>query len=441
MKKFLSLLLLACLFLSVCFFISGSDLFSGKEKLREFFSFLPSGAGSGQDIRDDQMSGEAGPVIDLSQDETVCRQATVAAVGDIMVHRTQFVRAYDPQEESYDFKPSFEVIAPYLQKADLVVGNLETTLGGDKLGFSAYPRFNSPDEIVTALREAGFNLLCTANNHCLDTGEKGLCRTIKVIEEAGIKHFGTAGSFEERNTPLIVQVNGISLSFLAYTYGTNGLSVPRGKDYLVNLIDEEQMSRDISRARLEGADLVIVYLHWGEEYCTEPTESQKKVALFAAEAGADIILGSHPHVIQPMEYLHVPSKVDREKKIFVAYSLGNFLSNQHRISGSIPTDEVEIGKILYLCVEKNEGTGETYLRDINYDLTWVHRSGKHRILPLHRVVGGEFVEGEMVIPASSADRLKRDLESLRGRLEGFKQAGPEQTVPVVLQNNETPASQ
>lgn len=418
-KKILCIVFLACLFLSGCFLGEGGGSIDSQD--------------AGEIELGDGILQES-PVLPA---EDVYRQATVAAVGDVMVHQTQYVRAYNPQTGNYDFRPSFEVIAPYLQEADLVVGNLETTLGGEKRGFSAYPRFNSPDEIVSALKDAGFDLLCTANNHSLDSGEKGLYRTIEVIEETGMKHFGTARSREERDSPLIVEVNGIKLSFLAYTYGTNGLPIPEGKEYIVNLIVEEQIIADIAGARREGADLVILYLHWGEEYRPEPTDEQKRLARVAAQAGADIILGSHPHVIQPMEYISAKESDGEDKRVFVAYSMGNFLSNQHRIEGSVSTDEVELGKILYLDLEKNENTGESYIRDINYELTWVNRSDKHQILPLYSVLDEESEE-HVALPASLAGRLERDGKRLQDRLKGFGQAGPRMTVPVGPQNKVIP---
>ncbi len=356
------------------------------------------------------------------------RRATVAAVGDIMVHKTQYLRAYDPQTGSFDFGPSFEVIAPLLQEADLIVGNLETTFGGEKRGFSAYPRFNSPDEVVRALREAGFDLLCTANNHCLDTGEQGLYRTIEIVEGAGMKHFGTARSPQERDSLLTVEVKGIRLCFLAYTYGTNGLPIPEGREYIVNLLAEGRMEADIAAARRSGADLIILYLHWGEEYHPEPSEEQKRLARVAAQAGADIILGCHPHVVQPMEYIEVSKNGSgfgsfsgddggdgEDKRVFVAYSLGNFLSNQHRVAGSISTDEVEFGLILYLHLEKDMSSGRTSLRGIDYKLTWVHREDRHRILPFD---GIEAVS----LPVALQGRLGADGARLRDRLQGFGEA-------------------
>jgi poly-gamma-glutamate capsule biosynthesis protein CapA/YwtB (metallophosphatase superfamily) len=401
---------------------------------QQVLPFFPGGCENSWDAGAKEGDAETLQEMPVTPKEPLYRQATVAAVGDIMIHKTQYVRAYNPEAGSFDFRPSFEVIAPYLQEADLIVGNLETTLGGEKRGFSAYPRFNSPDEVVQALRGAGFDLLCTANNHCLDMGEQGLYRTIEIIEGAGMKHFGTSKSLQERDSPLIVEVNGIRLAFLAYTYGTNGLPIPEGKEYIVNLLVEEQMEADIAAARQEGADLVILYLHWGEEYSLEPSEEQKRLARVAAEAGADIILGSHPHVVQPMEYIDVPGRGGdggKDKRVFVAYSMGNFLSNQHRVAGSISTDDVEFGQILYLHLEKEANTGESSLRDVNYALTWVNRNDRHRILPLYRVLDGEFLSEEVVaLPASLAGRLQKDRERLQDRLKSFDEACPHMVIPV-----------
>ncbi|HHU76952.1 MAG TPA: CapA family protein [Firmicutes bacterium] len=393
---------------------------------------LPLNSGPGENCVENGIEeGEATVPVGLPAppEEPLFQRAVVAAVGDIMIHKTQFMRAHNPEDGSFNFGPSFEVITPYLQQADLIVGNLETTFGGEERGYSAYPRFNSPDEAAQALRGAGFDLLCTVNNHCLDSGEQGLYRTIDVVEEAGMKQFGTYKSRQDRDCPLIVEVNGIRLAFLAYTYGTNGLPIPEGRGYIVNLLVEEKIEADIARARQGGADLIILYLHWGEEYLPEPTPEQKRWARVTAEAGADIILGSHPHVIQPMEYIDLPGDGGNGglgsgqnngggKEVFVAYSMGNFLSNQHRVAGSISTDDVEYGQILYLHLEKNLNTGESFLRDVEYDLTWVNRNDRHRILPLCCLLDEETLsEDIMALPASLAGRLEKDRERLQDRLE------------------------
>ncbi len=356
---------------------------------------------------------------DEEKGEPEYREAVVLAVGDIMVHQTQYRQAHLPEKGSYDFSPSFEIIAPYIREADLAVGNLETTLGGGDRGYSAYPLFNSPDEIAYALKEAGFDLLCTANNHSLDTGERGLYRTIEVIEETGMKPFGTARSKEERDTPLLVETNGIELAFLAYTYCTNMIPVPEGREYIVNLIDRERIEEDIRRARQRGADLVIIYMHWGHEYHDTPSEEQKELARFIAEAGGDIIIGSHPHVIQPMEIIQAAKEDGAPHETFVAYSLGNFISNQHKTSG-IPTRDVKFGKALRLHLRKNMESGEVSLEEADYLLTWVHRHWRHRIIPLHKAAAGPA--DEYNLSSSEQQWLEEKWDQLTRHLEGFEPA-------------------
>ena len=345
------------------------------------------------------------------------RTASVIAVGDIMVHQTQFVQAYDANKKHYDFAPSFKSIMPYLQASDLTVGNLETTLAGPERGFSAFPRFNSPDELAKALRQAGFDLLCTANNHSMDSGEKGVSRTLEVIKGTGMKAFGTAPSQGERDTPLLIEANGINLAFLAYTYGTNGIPLPAGREYMVNLIDKDLMHNDIQRAYQAGADLIIVYMHWGWEYRTETSPEQKDLAHFLAEAGAHIIIGSHPHVIQPMEYISVEDEHGNKHRAFVAYSLGNFISNQHKIPGAIPTHEVQYGMLLRLHLKRDTPGQAAYLDDVDYILTWVDRARRHRIIPL------PFVSEDLPQPPSIPDakwpEIRETTLILQERLSGF----------------------
>ena len=348
-------------------------------------------------------------------------EAVIIAVGDVMVHQAQFVQAYIANSKIYDFSPSFEYITPYLQASNLTVGNLETTLAGAERGYSAYPRFRSPDSLAQALRQAGFDLLCTANNHAMDSGGQGVSRTLEVIEEMDLKAFGTARTQAERDTPLLVETNGISLAFLAYTYGTNGIPLPGGRDYMVNLIDQELMYADIQHARKAGADLVIVYMHWGLEYSTEPSPEQKELARFLAAAGAHIIIGSHPHVIQPMEYISMEDENGIQHRTFVAYSLGNFISSQHMIPGTIPTHEVQYGMLLRLHLQRDTPGQAAYLQDVDYTLTWVDRSQRHRIIPLPFVKQGLPVPP--FIPESKWPEIRETALGLQERLDGFSPGG------------------
>lgn len=281
------------------------------------------------------------------------------AVGDIMVHDVQYNSAYNYQTGQYDFTSMFQPVKEALQ-ADILVGNLETTLSGPELGYSSYPRFNCPDSIAETLRDCGFNLLFTANNHSLDKGVKGLRRTIDVLDQNNILHTGTFKSPEDREGLTIINANGISFGFLNYTYGTNGLLPPQGEEYVVNLLDVAQIEKDIKKIRNQ-VDLVVVGLHFGIEYQREPHPQQRALALRIAQGGADIILGSHPHVLQPYEFIQVG---DRE--VFVVYSLGNFVSGQKgRYKDS--------GAILELVIEKSPFVKGPKIMEVNFTPVWVRR--------------------------------------------------------------------
>ena len=223
----------------------------------------------------------------------------ISAVGDIMVHGDQIESAYDSETDSYEFRSSFEEIEPYIQEADLAIANLETTLRGPEEPYSGYPIFNAPDEIIDALDFAGFDTVITANNHSLDTGEAGLNRTLDVINEKGLTPVGT---YQEEPSSRVVykEVAGIQIALLAYTEMVNQVGDFQYTDQelypMINLIEEERMLSDIEEAQ-DNADIVLAYMHWGEEYQSEPNELQTSYANLLAENGVDLILGSHPHVI------------------------------------------------------------------------------------------------------------------------------------------------
>ena len=229
------------------------------------------------------------------QAEPIIKTAKLAVVGDIMVHDYQYNEAYDPATGEYDFMHNFQDVKKYFAGNDLVIGNLELTFGGPDRPYSSFPCFNTPDSFLDAVQDAGFNLLTTANNHCMDTGQAGLIRTLDKLDEAGIQHFGTYRSQEERDTIFYKDVNGIRFAFLSYTYGTNG--IPVSEEYLVNLIDSDTMVSDIKEAR-KNADVVVVMPHMGNEYETDPRDIFVEWADLVFDAGADIVLASHPHVLQ-----------------------------------------------------------------------------------------------------------------------------------------------
>lgn len=271
----------------------------------------------------------------------VVKTVKLAVVGDIMVHDYQYNEAYDPTTGEYDFMHNFQDAKKYFAGNDLVIGNLELTFGGPDRPYASFPCFNTPDSFLDAVKDAGFTLLTTANNHSMDTGKAGLIRTLDKLDAYGIEHFGTYRSQEERDKIFYKDVNGIRFAFLSYTYGTNGIPVP--DSYLVNLIEEDTMVPDIREAR-KNADVVVVMPHMGNEYESYPRDIFVDWADMMFEAGADIVLASHPHVLQKMEY----RKVDHGNGVhdgFLIYSLGNFISSQ-----TTPPRNASI--ILHLTVEQ-----------------------------------------------------------------------------------------
>ena len=259
------------------------------------------------------------------ESENKINTAKLTFTGDIMVHSYQYNEAYNKNTNTYDFLHNFEDIKKYFDNSNYVIGNLETTFGGE---VRDYPMFSTPDSFLDALKYAGFDLLTTANNHCLDSGSDGLIRTINKLNEYNINHTGTYKTEEESKNIFIENINGINVAFLAYTYGTNG--IPIKYQYMVNIIDtttEEKIKSDIQKAR-ELSDLVIVLPHIGIEYQQQPNDYVKNYVNNMFEWGADIIVASHPHVLQPMEYKIIKDSNGTERKCFVMYSMGNFISSQ-----------------------------------------------------------------------------------------------------------------
>ncbi|MGN7470060.1 CapA family protein [Brevibacillus sp. SAFN-007a] len=313
------------------------------------------------------------------------QRLSLLAVGDIMVHQEQLDAVWNPMDKTYDFKPFFPYVTPLFQEADWVIGNLETTMSGSQARYSGYPRFNSPESLAQALKEAGFTAVTTANNHAMDRKEQGVLQTIRHLDQAGILHTGTFASAEERNEPLLLSKNGITLALLSYTYGTNGIPIPPEKPYLVNLISPERMKRDIARAKEKGADLIAVALHFGVEYQRMPNAEQIRVAEQCLTYGADLILGAHPHVVQPYEWKTVKREDGTAHTGLIAYSLGNFISAQR-------WDYKDVGAILKLTLHKDE-FGKASIEQAELIPTYVHFFRKNNkrhyvIYPVEETLAG-----------------------------------------------------
>ena len=303
---------------------------------------------------------------------------SISFVGDLMCHSTQFNYAH-VKDDSFDFSGTFSEVKKYLTESDLTIGNFETVLAGREKGYHGYPYFNAPDDFLFAIKNAGFNFLVTANNHSLDQGEKGILRTLQKMNNAKINHTGTYFSENDRDSIRILNVNNFKLAILNYSYGTNGVPVPKGKSYLISLINFTRIKNEISEAKENGAELVLVFFHFGEEYEREPNRFQRQVVDSTIKFGADLIIGSHPHVVQPVNYF-ITNHAALDTG-FVAYSLGNFISNQRwRFSDS--------GVILKMKLVKNLLSGKIKISNINFIPTWVFRGSikdkkAHVILPVN----------------------------------------------------------
>ena len=294
--------------------------------------------------------------------------ASMVMVGDALIHGTVYGTAHRlANYNGYDFKPMLKHIKERIKDYDLAYYNQETILGGTELGLSTYPLFNSPYEVGDAFIDAGFNLVSLATNHTIDKGERGVLNSRNYWnQQADVLAAGSYSSFEERDKVVIKEVNGIKYAFLSYTTYTNGLIVPTGKEYLVNVYDDDLIKEEIARYR-DQVDLLMVAMHWGTEYMTYPTNEQKEISEYLASLGVDLIIGCHPHVIEPIEYID---------DTLVIYSLGNFISSQIGV-------ERLTGLMLSLNIKKEEYHGKTIIsfEDIEGTLIYTDRNNGYIVYP------------------------------------------------------------
>jgi poly-gamma-glutamate synthesis protein (capsule biosynthesis protein) len=250
-------------------------------------------------------------------------ELTLLAVGDNLIHR-QVIKSGLKKDGSYNFDHLYSTLKPEIEAADIAVINQETILGGDKFPYTGYPVFNSPTEIGDALINAGFDVVLHATNHTLDKGYPGVKNTLEYwSKHPSITVLGINKNQKDKDTVKIVEKNGIKIAMLNYTYGLNGFSMPKDKPFLVNMLDKSEMKKDIKKAK-EQADFVIVFPHWGTEYAYEPNNTQEELAQFFAEEGVDLVIGTHPHVLQPVTWI----VSDSGHPMLLYYSLGNYVSCQ-----------------------------------------------------------------------------------------------------------------
>ena len=282
-------------------------------------------------------------------------EAEIVFAGDAMMHRDQIERARSSKDNQYDFSEYFTVIEPYISSADYAVVNLETPLGEPP--YTGYPMFNAPTAYADALKQAGFDLFLTANNHTLDRFDKGLTATIDSLDARSIRHIGTYKSKAERDErlPFIRNINGIKIGFVNYTYGTNGIS-PRG-NVIVDYIDRAAIRQDIEDLRNTGAEIIFACMHWGLEYQMVPHKTQKDLADYLHSLGVEAVIGSHPHVVQPMELTD-----DDGTRRLTVFSLGNLISN-------MKTRDTRGGALLKVVVKRND-EGKAVIDTASYRLVF-----------------------------------------------------------------------
>lgn len=284
------------------------------------------------------------------------QNAELLFVGDAMQHQAQLDRAkYLAGGKGYDYSDCFTMIAPVITAADYAVCNLEVPLGGGP-DYTGYPCFSAPDSYAQALKDAGFDMFLTANNHCLDRRDRAARRTLTILDSLGIDHVGTFHDAADRKAkvPFIKDINGIKVGFLNYTYGTNGIEPRDGME--VAMIDRKRMASEISETRNAGAEIIVVAVHWGVEYVLLPGAAQKSLAEFLVEEGVDLIIGGHPHVIQPLQ---VVRNEKEDKDVLLVYSLGNFISN-------MKTGDTRGGALVKAKIERGPD-GKARFKNAEYD--------------------------------------------------------------------------
>ena len=306
--------------------------------------------------------------------------ASILAAGDVMVHSPQLKAQYDSSTKTYNFDNNFKYVKKYIEKADYSLANLETTLAGnDVYPYSSYPMFNSPDELADSLKNAGFDLLSTINNHSYDKSDLGVSRTLKTLKEKGFDTVGTREN-ESDDDFLIKEINNIKVGFTSYSYGDikdgikylNGIKVSKESGDKMNVFDASNVDNAFDTIsttldKMKDTDIQVAILHWGVEYTRDEIDFQNKLAQKLCDAGVDIIIGSHPHVVEPVETI---KSTDGKNECVVVYSLGNYISNQRRETVGAYSED---GLMVNFDITKKSNEDKATVKKVTCIPTWVNK--------------------------------------------------------------------
>ncbi|MDR5659425.1 CapA family protein [Serpentinicella sp. ANB-PHB4] len=354
---------------------------------------------------------------------------TISAVGDVMAHMSQINAQYRNDIDDYDFTNNFKHMKPYITDADIALANLETTFGGAERGYSGFPLFNAPDALADGLADAGFDIIATANNHTIDTGITGANRTIDVLRDRDLGVIGTRKSVDEESY-MIKDVNGVKVGFTAYTYETkrqgetktlNGIPIPKDYEDLIDTFSYEYMEQSyeemenrVNHLREAGAEAIVFFMHWGDEYQRQPNQFQKMIAQKLSEFGVDIIFGSHPHVVQPIEL--IKNEVNDHQTV-VVYSMGNFISNQRH--ETLNNRYTEDGLMVTVELKKDFEEDTISINNVKYMPTWVYRYTENGRFVYEVIPVLDYIENKQSYELSDeiASRILNSKENTKGLVD------------------------
>ena len=367
MKKSIKILIILCIFVGAL--ISTKIVKIQSDKLR---------VSESQQIKNQEIVNNL-----TTKENSEDKEATIVAVGDIIIHDDQLKAQFNEGTGEYNFDNNFKYVKAHIQSADIAIGNLETTLAGQAKKYTGYPLFNSPSSIVDAMTNCGFDILSTVNNHTIDRGSSGVLSTLKEIQKRNLKVIGTREN-EIVKPYIIEEVKGIKIGVISYSYETprkgksktlNAIEIPSDVVNLLNTFSYEYIEEDLKKIKVQidemkskGAEAIIFFIHWGNEYERKPNVHQINIANALCDYGVDIILGSHPHVIQPIEFI---TSEKTGKRSLVVYSMGNFISNQQyeRTNNRYTED----GIIVNIDIVKSDLSNSITISGVSYIPTWVHR--------------------------------------------------------------------